>query len=250
MEILGVWISAFLTLAVFSFLYRDNPIYKFAEHLFIGVSTGYILIQSLTGTLIPNLVHPLREAMAGGPWQNYLRLGALVLSVLLLLRLSGKAAWVSRWPLALMIGAYAALRMTGLAQSDLVEQVNATMVPVAGAGLPWFVWEGPSVVGHLVLVVGVVSVLIYFFFSVEQRTPLRQIGAVGTFFLMVTFGSSFGYTVLARISLLIGRAQDLYSFAEARYGYASIVCAILTVAFLAVWELRERRNRPKEMHTP
>lgn len=242
MEILGAWMAVFLTLAIFSFLYKDNPIYKFAEHLFIGISTGYILIQSITGTLIPNLYHPLREAALGGPSKGFFRLGALVLSVLLLMRLSRKTSWISRWPLALMIGAYAALRMTGLAQSDLVEQINATMVPVTGADLPWVAWEGSSVINHLVLFVGVVSVLIYFFFSVEQRTPLRQIGAVGTFFLMVTFGSSFGYTVLGRISLLIGRVQDLYTFAEPRYGYASISCGILAVVFLVAWEVRNRRR--------
>ncbi len=32
--------AAFLTLAVFSFLYKDNPMYIFAEHLFVGCSAG------------------------------------------------------------------------------------------------------------------------------------------------------------------------------------------------------------------
>jgi hypothetical protein len=268
-EVLGVWIAAFLTLAIFSFLYKDNPVYKFAEHLFIGISAGYIFIQAISGTLIPNLFHPLGQAFLGkapeefhqapglllairirewlvgfriGWAGNAVRIGALVLSILLLLRFSKRASWISRWPLALMIGAYAALRMTGLAQSDLVEQVNGTMVPMVAQGLPWFSWQGASRVNHLILFVGVISVLIYFFFSVERRTPLRQIGYVGTFFLMITFGSSFGYTVLGRISLLIGRVQDLYLFAERRYGYASIGCALLMIGYLVVWELRNRQR--------
>ena len=33
--------AAFLTLAIFSFLYKDNPFYKFAEHLFVGVSAAF-----------------------------------------------------------------------------------------------------------------------------------------------------------------------------------------------------------------
>lgn len=272
MEVFGVWIASFLTLAIFSFLYKDNPIYRFAEHLFIGISAGYVFIQAINGTLIPNLFHPLGQVFlgkapedfhqAGGlildtrigeslvgfriGWAgNAVRIGALVLSILLLLRFSKRASWISRWPLALMIGAYAALRMTGLAQSDLVEQVNGTMVPIFGRDLPWFSWEGPSSLNHFILFVGVISVLIYFFFSVERKTPLRQIGYVGTFFLMVTFGSSFGYTVLGRISLLIGRVQDMYSFADRRYGCASIVCAVVMLGYLIAWEVRTRRRQTR-----
>jgi len=241
-EILGGWIAAFLTLAIFSFLYKDNPVYKFAEHLFIGVSAGYGFILAITGTLRPNLYHHLIEGIETGAIQNFARLGGLVLGILLLLRLFPKTGWISRWPLALMIGIFAALRMTGLAQADLVAQVKATMVPLHGNGLPWFAWES-SVFNNMVLIVGVLSVLIYFFFSVEQKTPLRQIGYVGTFFLMITFGSSFGFTVLGRISLLIGRAQDLYLYGEGRYGFASVVCAILVVALVAWWELSGRGKR-------
>jgi len=35
---IGTWVAAFLTLSIFSFLYKDNPFYKFAEHLMVGVS--------------------------------------------------------------------------------------------------------------------------------------------------------------------------------------------------------------------
>jgi len=241
-EVIGAWIAAFLTLAIFSFLYKDNPIYKFAEHLFIGVSAGYGFILAITGTLKPNLYHHLIEGMETGALWNFARIGGLVLGILLLLRLFPKTGWISRWPLALMIGIFAALRMTGLAQSDLVEQVKATMVPLSGDSLPWFAW-GDSAVNNMVLIVGVLSVLIYFFFSVERKTPIREIGYVGTFFLMITFGSSFGYTVLGRVSLLIGRAQDLYMYSEPRYGFASIVCAFLVGAGLVVWELRGRARR-------
>jgi hypothetical protein len=55
-EILGYWLGIFLTLAILSFLYKDNPFYKFAEHLFIGVSIGYIITQQYYDVLEPKLV--------------------------------------------------------------------------------------------------------------------------------------------------------------------------------------------------
>ena len=37
---IGLWVAAFFTLAIFSFLYRDNPFYKFAEATVVGVSAA------------------------------------------------------------------------------------------------------------------------------------------------------------------------------------------------------------------
>ena len=47
---IGVWIAALLTLGIFSFLYKDNPVYKFCEHLFVGVRPG-------TGWSSPTTLH-------------------------------------------------------------------------------------------------------------------------------------------------------------------------------------------------
>jgi hypothetical protein len=235
-ELLGAWIAAFLTLAIFSFLYKDNPVYKFAEHLFIGVSAGYVLIMQIKDTLIPNLFLPLQKLFTEMDWSSAPRLGALVLGAMVLMRFSQKLSWISRWPLAVLVGTYAALRMTGYAQSDLVEQVNGTMVPLAGKDLPFFAWKGASVFNHLVLIVGVFSVLVYFFFSIERKKGLGAISMVGTFFLMVTFGSSFGYTVLGRVSLLIGRTQALYSYNQVKFGFPSLVCAALIILMIVLWE--------------
>jgi hypothetical protein len=51
--------------------------------------------------------------------------------------------------------------------------------------------------------------LIYFFFSSAHRGPLRPAARIGIYFLMISFGASFGYTVMGRVSLLIGRLTFL-----------------------------------------
>ena len=46
MTVFGIWLGAFFTLSIFSFLYKDNPFYKLAEQIFVGLSAGYWLIYS------------------------------------------------------------------------------------------------------------------------------------------------------------------------------------------------------------
>lgn len=209
---ISVWISALLTLFIFSFVYKDNPFYKFAEHLFVGVSAGYWIILNFWTVIIPNLYDPLRQSL-GGEGVNAERLGMFaaeqgdyrawlilpgVLGLLLFTRLFGKIGWMSRLSLAMIIGVYVGIKTTGFAQGDFVEQVRATLVPFAGGSF----WDSLNAV---ILVVGVITSLLFFFFSREHRGSLGVASKVGIYFLMVGFGAGYGYTVMSRISLLIGR---------------------------------------------
>ena len=62
----GIWVGAALTLCIFSFLYKDNPFYKFAEHLFVGVSAGYFIILRFWTVIVANLWEPLLKAFSAG----------------------------------------------------------------------------------------------------------------------------------------------------------------------------------------
>jgi branched-subunit amino acid transport protein len=55
-----------------------------------------------------------------------------------------------------------------------------------------------------------VSVMTYFFFSFEQKGKVSQgVSRFGRFILMFAFGAIFGSTIMARLSLLIGRVYYL-----------------------------------------
>ena len=232
-EVFAGFVVSFLTLAVFSFLYRDNPIYKFAEYLFVGVAAGYYCFVAVKDTIYPN---GILEVYGGNLW----RLGGGILGLVLLCRLFDKTAWLSRWPLALMIGTFAGLKMVGAMQSDILEQCNATMIAVVQAHNPNYVlfsWKDANVVGNLIMVLAVFCTLFYFFFSFERRGPMKPIAKMGIVFLMVAFGTFFGFTVLGRVMLLIGRARDLEKYGGAQYYYASIVVAVAVILALVVWRL-------------
>jgi len=211
---LGVWVAALLTLFIFSFLYRDNPLYKFAEHLFVGVSAGYYLVLNYWTVIDTNLVAPLRAsfggALEGGPLRieqgDYRALLVVpgVLGVLLFTRLVGRLSWMSRWSLAVIIGVYAGLKTTGFAQGDLVAQVQASLTPLWFPGDPWASFNA------VLFTVGLLTSLLYFFYSREHRGALGWSSKAGIWFLMVSFGAGYGYTVMSRVSLLIGRFQFLF----------------------------------------
>jgi len=196
---ISVWIAALLTLGIFSFLYRDNPIYKFCEHLFVGVSAGYWVVLTYFSSIKPNLLDPLFGQFA----THYILIVPLVLCLFLFSRFFPRGEWLSRWSIAMILGVYPAIRITGFAQSDLVQQVSASILPLWIAGDP-----GQSI-NNILLVVGILATLIFFFFSKEHKGAMGGVAKVGVYFLMVSFGASYGYTVMARVSLLIGRVMFL-----------------------------------------
>jgi hypothetical protein len=92
------------------------------------------------------------------------------------------------------------------------------------------------------ILVGVVTVLVYFFFSIEHRGPAKIAARTGIYFLMVYFGAAFGYTVMARMSLVIGRFDDLILFASRDYGYATLILLVLVILGLVLWERGQQRS--------
>ena len=135
-EIVGVWVSIFLTLTVFSFLYDDNPIYKLSEHIFMGVTIGYGISESYWGVFKPNLLDKLfvfEEGQFAGESIYFL---ALLLCLLLLLKATPKWSWLARIPIAILVSAYAALKITGETTAKLMLQLQDSM-PGIGAAQSW-----------------------------------------------------------------------------------------------------------------
>lgn len=194
-QILGIWVAGFLTVCIFSFLYGDNPFYKFAEHVYVGVSAGYWMCLGYWQTIYPNVIAEIEK---GNQW-GWIPFG---LGCMLLLRLVPRLSWLSRWPLAFLVGLYAGLNIVYTMEAQVLQQVADTIQPL---------WGNPTwtiTIVNWIVVFGTFTGLIYFYFSVEH-TGWFFGGAsrLGIWVLMVALGASFGYTVMARVSLLIGRVM-------------------------------------------
>lgn len=191
-----IWIGAILTLMIFSFLFKDNAFYKFGEHLFVGVANGYFIALYWHNSLKPNLF----DQLAAG---NFIYIIPLLLGLMYFARFIPKISWLVRIPIGFIIGWGAGISIPAYFQAEILRQVGGTVVtpesfinPLNG------IWA-------LIIFIGVVCTLIYFFFSKEHKGILGHTSRLGIIFIMIGFGASFGYTVMARVSLLIGRIQFL-----------------------------------------
>lgn len=202
----GVWLAAFLTLCIFSFLYKDNLFYRIAEHLVVGVSAGYWLVILIKQTLVPYFVIPLfRERnwnVIPGPLGLFLLVIAAFLGILIFTRFSTRYSWLARIPIAIIWGIGAGFVIPLSLQTKVIRQLQASIIDLRTVGT----WDGFN---SLLVVIGVLSGLTYFFFSKAHKGAVGSIARVGIWTLMIGFGATFGFTAMARISLLIGRMDFL-----------------------------------------
>ena len=296
-QIVGAWVSIFLTLAVLSFLFDDNPIYKVAEHLFMGIAIGYGIVEAYWNLLKPNLFDKLIAGVSGDSSQ-LIYIIPLVLSIMLLFKVSPKYSWVARVPIAILVAAYAAVKITGETSGKLIGQIGASFPNFSESWTEHGFWnwqaDGAGVFSDTFLVVALSACLIHFYFSeVDARSqrfgvplalgsfvvvllccvalsPLTGTGGkwavglglalcasapfltlspykhlltrFGVMVLMVSFGASFGFTVMGRISLAIGRGQELLGQSQAPSEVAQIhpqaatlVCGFIIVLYLVIW---------------
>jgi hypothetical protein len=198
-----IWVAAILTLAVFSFLYRENPFYRFAEHLFVGVANGYAITFYFHRILMPYLIEPVSHG------RDLWLIPIAIVGMLYFTRFIPKVSWLVRIPIAVVLGYSSGAYIPRAIDAQILQQLRATIVTrssftstLAAPGWQLGIWS-------IIIALGVIATVAYFFFSAEQKGILKPISRIGIIFIMVGFGASFGYTVMARISLFIGRLQFL-----------------------------------------
>ena len=140
-------------------------------------------------------------------WVLYIFISVL-LGLMFITRFFPKHAWLSRFPMAYTIGIGVGMGTPLSFQSQIMQQVQASFIPMlvrSGNGIDWL-----ATFGNLSLVIGTLTVLYYFFFSFKKEDAAsRGATKIGIAYLMIGFGASFAFTIMARVSLLIGRINFL-----------------------------------------
>ena len=104
-ELVPMLVSFLLTLMVFSYILRDNPLFRLAVHLLIGVAAGYAGAVVWNGVILPQMIGPFYRAFSGGGLDSlFLALPPLLLGLLLLGKLSDRLAWIGSRTMAFLVG--------------------------------------------------------------------------------------------------------------------------------------------------
>jgi hypothetical protein len=200
-----VWqgLAAIVTLGIFSFLAGDNPFYKLVERLWVGVTTGYwamlLYHTSFHDKIWVNIVDQ----------HEWWYLVPTALGILMWFRLSRRWAWISRYALAFYIGISTGVFIPLAFKTSVFMQLEGTFQPVTlnAAGL-----------NFLIVIVGLVCSLSYFFFSRPHTGILGGMSRVGILTLMIGFGAGFGLTVMGRVALLVQRVIFLRDYSVGLFG--------------------------------
>ncbi len=190
------WIQAGLTIMLFSIVFADNGLYKFAEHLYVGLYAGYTVVVTWF-----NYIRPSSQDIIAN--HKYYLVVPILLGLLIYTRYIRGWQWLARYNMAFVVGVGSGLVLARDFKSLLLDQVTATFKPL------WIAGKTGTSVNNIIIVAGVVSVMWYFLFTVKKEGAPGRVSSVGRAVMMVAFGSAFGNTVMSRVSLFLGRMQFL-----------------------------------------
>jgi hypothetical protein len=217
-EMISPIIGGTLVMMVWSFAYRENPFSRFTENLFVGLTIGY---GSYIGfkVVIDNLLTPLLRG-------ELINIVPLIFGILVITRISSEYAYLSRWALAAIAGAGSGVAVRGAIPTHISSQVIATIRPLFDMSNP------VESFGNIVIVVGVITTLMYFFYTYEAKGSAGAIynagSRIGRIFLMVTCGAIVGSDLLSSESFLVDRAEFLLT---TPYAWIPIPIAVAAIIF-------------------
>lgn len=192
-EKIGVYFSGLLILACFSYLFKPNKVFTYAEHLYVGFGAAQAIVLGYD-SIKQSAIQPLSQG-------NLLALVPIVMGLMLYTRYKKSLSYLARIPMAFMMGVASGVTITGVIDAQFIKQIQATMLPLTS-------------VNNVILVLGTVATVAFFLFiPITNNQKVSSVGKItnilGRATIMIALGSSYGFTVMARLSYLIARLQFL-----------------------------------------
>lgn len=203
------------TLAIFSFLYRENRLFRIFEHFFIGIATAVGLVATIKDFFWPKVMKPMlgwdRQLMLDGqyaePYNYWLLLYLLPMAFggLYYFIFSKRHAWLAQLVIGFSFGITAGLAFKGTFNEllpQLDDSYRSLVVFSADGGLDWY-----STANNWVFLITLFSAMAYFFFTfrASESGIVARVSGLGRWLLMACFGAFFGSTIVARMALLVER---------------------------------------------
>jgi len=207
---LNVFLGGLMTLAIYSVLYRENPVYRFVEHVFVGLAAGYAVVIAWTSILSTQWYDPI---FTDGKW---LWLWVIPLAIMAYFVFSPKYGWMSRIPLLILTGFTAGQVFQGFASTyfpqirDSFKPLRPTMASLTNPNPSPDTLSISGAINNAIFIVTLLAVLSYFLFAFEQKNKgVRNFAQLGRWLIMIGFGAIFGSTIMTRFALLVDRVAFL-----------------------------------------
>lgn len=215
-DFIGLALGFLLTILIFSYLMGDNPFFRLAIHIYIGVSAAYVAIITINNVLIPRLVLPI---LTGNQGERLLSILLIIPSLFLFFKVTPLRK-AGNWVVAILVGIGAAAGIGGAITGTLFPQILGTInaVDPSASAIESNRWI--QAINGLIIVTGTISTLVYFHFGTQEapgqsteRLPfIETIGKVGKVFLAITFGALYAGVYLSALAALVERLSFLWEF--------------------------------------
>ena len=174
----------------------DNPWFALAEHAFVGCAIGLSIVVStdyIFRTIVPRiLLDPVKN------WPTFI---SIILGLMMLLRIRKETVHIARIPITIATGTGIAVGTRATLFSGIINQIRATILPVFSATDMW------ALLYNLTVIVCVLLVFTYYFYTVEMKGPLKTANSLGKYILYLAFGVLFAQTYMGRLGLLLGHLE-------------------------------------------
>jgi len=206
-DLIGAFLGFTFTLIIFSYAWGDNPFFKIAIHIFVGVAAGYATIITINNVILPHLISPL---LSGNRSELILAVIYLIPCAMILTKISPVLSKIGNPAMAILVGIGAAAAVGGAITGTVFPQVSASINA----------YENPKIVNAAIILIGTLSTLIYFHFGVEKDSGkglnsgqvIQGIGWVGQAFIAITFSTLFAGVYFAALTALIERISYIWDF--------------------------------------
>lgn len=187
---IDVLITSALIIMIYSFLYKENIVFRITEGAFVGASVAWIIVINLD-TLRRSVWAPTLQGKYF--WLIPVVIGLLYITIFL----RGPNRWLYRIPVSLVLGSGLGLALSGMIKISLADQIMATIsVPLRGAALT-------EILSNWIIILGTATVTFVFFFTRPSEGILKYVMQIGRVFLMTYLGFQFAGTIMMRESVLI-----------------------------------------------
>ena len=222
LDLISGVLSFLFTVLILSYLIGDNPLFRIAVYLFVGITAGYVASVILWQVLTPRLFTPTSSMFQTGAYEQAALLVVPWLGLaFILMKISPRLSRIASFTMAFLVGAGAAVIIAGALIGTIIPQVSATInffdLNIAAARNI----NPAEVIGNgSIMLVGVVTTLSYFHFGARPQAsgnPRRFIvieffAFIGKIFIGITLGVIFAGVYAAALTALIERISSLINF--------------------------------------